>query len=96
MHQEHDGHGGELLGERRETEIRDGVDLRQRSQVPNAVAALKDRSPILADEDGKPRSSCARKRGEDRIDLRGRRLLCKDTAGKQEYGRGSNQEISLT
>ena len=55
MHQQHHRHGGELLGERREAEIRNGIDPPQGSQIANAVSALKHGAPILAHQNGKPR-----------------------------------------
>ncbi len=90
VYQEHDGHRGELLGERRQAEIRDGIDLSQAAQIPHAVAALEDRAAVLADEDGESRGLRAGERSEDRIQLRVYRLLGAGGANQQERRHGAD------
>ena len=86
--QEHDGHGGELLGERREAEIRVGIDLRQRSQIADAVAALEDRRPSLRTRTASP-GDFAPASGAKSYRVARPRPLGSGTAGKQEERRAS-------
>ncbi len=70
VHQEHDCHGGELLGERGKTEVSGRVDCRERLEVARTIAAFEDRAPVLPDEDCKAwcgLGSERRKNGIERV-----------------------------
>jgi hypothetical protein len=65
MDEQHDGHGGELLGAGSEAEIRLCIDLSEGAEVANAVAAFESGSAIFADEDGYAGRSFIRECGKD-------------------------------
>ena len=69
VYQQHDGHGRELLGARGQTEAGSRVNLRQRSQVADAVAFAEESPAILVDEDRQPRRPAICERREDRINF---------------------------
>src|ERR1039458_1207871 len=52
MDQQHGGHGGELLGERRQPEIGLLVDFGGGAEVADSIAALEERAAVVADQDG--------------------------------------------
>src|ERR1700758_688362 len=53
MDEEHDSHGGELLGDGREAEIGVLVNSVERAEIGYAIAALEDRAAIFDDNDGR-------------------------------------------
>src|SRR5207344_2800771 len=52
VHEQHDGHGSELLGKRGKSEVGVLVNFAFRSQVGHAIAAFKNNLPIADDFDG--------------------------------------------
>jgi len=54
MDEEHDGHGGELLGAGREAEICLRIDFGAGAEVADAVAAFENGVAIFTDEYGDP------------------------------------------
>src|SRR4029077_5913221 len=53
MDEEHDSHGGELLGNGRDAEICVFVNFVERAEVSYAIAALEDRAVIFDDNDSR-------------------------------------------
>lgn len=79
--EQHDGHGGELLGAGGEAEVCNGVDFCVRAQIAHAVAAFEDGTTVLADEDGKTRRVGLSGAGEDGVDLILARLTLRRRGG---------------
>jgi len=71
VHQQHDRHGGELLGTRRKTKVGFRIDALQGSQVADAVAFAEESSTVLLNQDSEARALVIREGGENRIELGG-------------------------
>ncbi len=69
MDEQHDGHGGELLGARGEAEVGVRVDLGERAKFADAVAAFEHGAAIFADEHGDAGRFIIRERRKNLIDL---------------------------
>src|SRR5579864_1488601 len=67
-HQQHDRHGGELLGERCQSKVRFRINLRYCPQIANPVAAPEHYTSVFLDKNGEPRRPVIRKRREDGIE----------------------------
>ncbi len=91
--EQHDGHGGELLGAGGEAEIGFRVDFGEGAEFASAIAALECGAAIFADEDGEARGVGAGKRGEEGIEggghlvLRGLRGGWNDNEDKEQRKR---------
>ncbi len=98
--EQHDGHGGELLGEGRKPEVRVCVDFRVSAQVRVAVAFFKRGAPVLANEHRQSGRVFLGDGTEDRVGLTFRRKVGALRAGlyaerKKSGDRKDNCELQL-
>src|SRR5260370_10625751 len=78
MDKQHDGHRGELLGAGGEAKIGLRVDLGERAEVADAVAAFERGAAIFADEHGDARKFVIRESRKNLIDLSRQSILGSD------------------
>ena len=69
VYEQHDGHGGELLGEGSKPEIRMCVDLRFQTEIADAVTAFEHGAAILVHQHCETRSIRRSHSGENGINL---------------------------
>ena len=69
LHQEHDGHGGELLCKGSQAEIRVRIDFRFCAEIAHTVAMFEDGFAILAYQRGEARRVRGGHAGKKRVDL---------------------------
>jgi hypothetical protein len=68
MDEQHDGHGGELLGAGSEAEVGLRVDFGEGAEFAGAIAAFECCVAIFADENGEARGVCIGEGGENCVE----------------------------